>query len=71
MRPALGRYAQIYSAFIELNTERQLGMSVGPIPKSAIRGYIKEFGLPQWWESAISRIDSEFIHDMSKADEVA
>ena len=32
----------IWNAFWELGTERQLGMSVGPIPGSKIREYLRE-----------------------------
>ena len=32
----------IWSAFLELGTERQLGMSVGPIPGSKIREYLRD-----------------------------
>jgi len=31
----------IWSAFWELGTERQLGMSIGPIPASKIREYLR------------------------------
>jgi len=32
----------IWSAFWELGTERQLGMSIGPIPGSKIREYLRD-----------------------------
>lgn len=41
--PALDRW--IMHAYAELNTERDFGMGMGPIPVSAIRGYAREAGL--------------------------
>jgi len=36
----------LWSAFWELGTERQLGMTIGPIPGSKVREYMRdEFGL--------------------------
>ena len=34
--------AWLWSAFWELGTERQLGMSIGPIPVSKIREYLRD-----------------------------
>jgi hypothetical protein len=46
-RPEIAPHlALIWDAFWELGTERQLGMSVGPIPGSKIREYVRhELGL--------------------------
>lgn len=34
-----------WQAFHDLSTERQIGMGVGPIPRSAIRSYAEEYGI--------------------------
>lgn len=34
-----------FHAFVELTTERQVGMSEGPIPVSAMRRYAEDLGL--------------------------
>jgi hypothetical protein len=55
--PPLGRHAAIVSAFHELSTERQIGMSVGPIPMSKVTEYLREHRLPAWWARVISAAD--------------
>lgn len=39
-----------YTAFIELSSERHIGMAEGRIPLTAIREYAKECGLYEDWE---------------------
>jgi len=34
-----------WEAFYELSTERQIGMGIGPIPRSAVMAYAAEWGL--------------------------
>lgn len=49
-----------YNAFHELSTERQYGMSVGPIPRSKAREYAVEYGIDfDFFWSVIRRVDSE------------
>lgn len=63
--PDMGRFAAVLSAFMELSTERQIGMAVGPIPASAINRYLREYKLPDWWEPVIKRIDHHFLATMN------
>ncbi len=56
--PELGRYTPILSAFMELSTERQIGMSVGPIPMSKVYEYLDRYDLPLWWVEVISAADA-------------
>lgn len=69
--PDLGRYRPIVGAVMELSTERQIGMSVGPIPVSAINNYLAEYGLPDWWAPVISRIDKSLLDEANKKIEAA
>ena len=62
--PELGRYQPLLLAFSELSTERQIGMSVGPIPVSAIRRHLAEFSLPDWWLGVLRRVDNTYLTDM-------
>jgi hypothetical protein len=48
----------ILSAFMELSTERQIGMSIGPIPLSKVTEYLERYDLPYWWSGVISAADS-------------
>lgn len=45
-RPDISDHLRFYwDAFIELSSERQIGMGVGPIPRSAVLNYAREFGI--------------------------
>lgn len=59
-----------YSAFWELNTDRQVGMGLGPIPYSSIRNYCKDRGLGGDQSDNMMRLlrkmDSEFIKFQEK-----
>ena len=37
----------IYNGFWNISTDRQVGMSLGPLPHTAIREYAKEYNLPE------------------------
>ena len=69
--PELGIYLPIVGAVMELSTERQIGMSVGQIPVSAINRYIKENQLPDWWAPVITGVDMWMLKDMNDEGENA
>jgi len=69
--PELKSYAAILGAFMELSTERQVGMSVGPIPLSTVRAYLAEFSLPEWWGAVIARVDQYVLSEATAESEVA
>jgi hypothetical protein len=56
--PAIGSYSPILSAFMELSTERQIGMSIGPIPMSKAMDYLSRYRLPFWWARVIASADA-------------
>lgn len=61
----------ILKAFWELNTDRQFGMSVGPIPFSAIDAYARRHGVDDpdefaLWVRMIRLCDRVFIEHMTK-----
>lgn len=57
----------IWLAFFDLSTERQIGMGVGPIPRSKIREYARELGIDDNSESfdrftrIIHALDDEYV----------
>lgn len=51
---------------MELSTERQIGMSMGAIPLSAIDHYITKYNLPDWWAPVISRVDHYLLAEFHK-----
>lgn len=55
------------AAFSHLTTERQMGMSVGPIPNSAVRAYARDTGYHNWefLSRVISIADGEYMSDLS------
>lgn len=61
IEPELGRYAPLMGAIMELNTERQIGQTVGPIPVSSIDAYLEKYKLPSWWAPVISRVDKHML----------
>ena len=54
-------------AIAELSTERQIGMSIGPIPVSAIEAYLSKYGLPEWWMAVITRVDAYMLDEHSQS----
>ena len=62
MLPGLGFY---YSAFSELSTDRQIGMSEGWIPWGSIDRYAHRYGLTGWdferFRILIRGMDIEYI----------
>ena len=57
---------QLYmEAFNELSTERQIGMGVGPIPRSAIRAYAQELGIVgdefEHFHRIIRLVDNDYL----------
>ena len=54
-----------WDAFAELSSERQIGMGLGPIPRSAIKAYAEEFAVVgdslDLFMSIIRRADNEFL----------
>lgn len=66
-QPEIPEHLQFYwFAFFELGTERQIGMGLGPIPRSAIRDYANEWGIHSVDEfdrfsGIIGALDDEFL----------
>ncbi len=58
-------YMFYWTAFHELGSERQIGMGVGPIPRSAIKAYAEEFEIFgddfDKFLSIIRTLDSEYL----------
>lgn len=54
-----------WEAFHDLSTERQIGMGVGPIPRSAIKSYAYESGLfgddAEQFATIIRMVDAEYL----------
>lgn len=48
-------------AFNELSTCRQLGMTIGPIPVTAIFDYVDRYAMPEWTVDALMKIDAEWL----------
>jgi len=64
----------LWNAFWELGTERQLGMSVGPIPGSSIREYLRDIDLDdadhERARAIIRKADNAYLNMLrSKTDE--
>ncbi len=65
--------AYIWQAFIDLGTERQIGMGLGPIPRSAAQAYAREQydltgdGFDRFW-SIISQVDNEYLRLANASD---
>lgn len=65
-QPEVPDYHEWYwIAFGELSTERQVGMSLGPIPRSAIFSYAAEYGLfgdeAERFNAIIREVDQSYI----------
>ena len=64
-RPTITGYAWLWEAFIELNTCRQNGMSVGTIPWTAVQHYaeVLKFNEEETWmlHDVIRYLDDLFI----------
>lgn len=63
LHDGLGLY---YAAFLELSTDRDYGMGMGPIPYSSIADYLDRLGIEDdsWYEDFVDFIralDSAFI----------
>lgn len=71
VEPDLGRFGPVLGAFVELSTERQYGMSVGPIPMSAIESYLSVHKLPDWWAQVITGIDRYFLASINEVSEAS
>lgn len=60
-----------WEAFNELSTERQIGMGVGPIPRSAIKAYADEFGIAgddyDPFHRIIRTMDNAYLAQVNKA----
>jgi hypothetical protein len=73
-QPEIPDHLQFYwTAFIDLSGERQLGMGVGPIPRSKIREYAIECG----WDGVdeierlcriIGEMDHEYVSTANSSD---
>lgn len=61
----------LVGAFLELGTERQIGMQVGPIPVSRINGYIQDYNLPDWWAAVIAQVDAHMLAKYNAMEETA
>lgn len=56
----------IWEAFWELSTERQIGMSAGPIPVSKIRKHAAEVGLSQFaFKRIATAMDQAYLGHVS------
>lgn len=55
----------VWDGFWELNTERQIGMVLGPIPGSAIRAYAHDAGLhgsaAETFRALIRALDADYL----------
>lgn len=56
----------LHAAFYDLSTERQIGMAIGPIPRSKMRAYASsELQLSadeaDWFCGVLSRIDGQYL----------
>lgn len=59
--PDIGSTSWLFRAFRDLSTERQLGMSIGPIPLSAIWAYSDRYGLGELFILQIQRLDEHYL----------
>lgn len=54
-----------WQAFHDLSSERQIGMAIGPIPRSAIKNYADEFSIVgdrfDSFERIIRSVDAEYL----------
>jgi hypothetical protein len=62
----------LWRAFIDLGTERQVGMGLGPIPRSAAKAYAAEIGLSgdcfdHFW-AIINTVDNEYLKFANASD---
>jgi hypothetical protein len=62
----------LWRAFFDLGTERQIGMGLGPIPRSSAKGYAAELGISgdrfdRFW-SILSAVDSEYLRLVNAVD---
>lgn len=65
-QPEILPHNQFYwEAFGDLSTERQIGMGLGPIPRSAIQSYAKEFGITgdeyEIFQRIIRKMDNKYL----------
>jgi hypothetical protein len=65
-RPEIEPHLQFHwEAFHELSTERQIGMAMGPIPRSAIKAYADEFAMTgdefDEFNRIIRAVDNEYM----------
>ena len=64
------RWPFYWTAFNDLGTERQLGMSMGPIPVSKIEWYGRKLGLDgrelAVFEHVIRRVDIHYLNRQSE-----
>lgn len=62
-------YLFYWNAFSELSSERQIGMGIGPIPRSKIREFAAEYGLcsdaEEFFYNVIRAMDTEYISSVS------
>lgn len=65
-RPDLGQARAVYGAYLELSTERPVGMGIGSIPISKIWQYMDRFNLPDWWEPALLQIDAAVVAEANR-----
>lgn len=63
LRPKLGATGWVLNAFFDLDTERQLGMSAGPIPFMSIVTYAERYGLGEDFVSVIQSLDSYYLKE--------
>ena len=62
--PDIGTTSWLLKAFRDLSTERQVGMSVGPIPLSAIWAYSDRHQLGDLFILQIQRLDEHYMKVM-------
>lgn len=63
-QPEVPLHMQFYmTAFFDLSTERQIGMGIGPIPRSKMREYARELGVQDFdaFRSIIGAMDDEYL----------
>ena len=64
IKPDFDEVVFYIESFIDLSTERTIGMALGPIPISKIISYQLHFGLSEEFVLILRQIDSLFLKEM-------
>jgi hypothetical protein len=68
--PAINKGNELFfSAFFELDSDRQFGMSIGPIPWRSINEYAKEYHFDEWQREllfySIQKLDKVYLEKVN------